>query len=76
MAVSVDVPEGLEKEMEEEVRKGRYKSKSELMRDAIRRLLEKQRVDEKISVEMQERLDEARESEKVSHSKAKKELQK
>jgi putative addiction module CopG family antidote len=76
MAVSVDVPEGLEKEMEEEVRKGRYKSKSELMRDAIRRLLEKQRVDEKISVEMQERLDEARESGKVSHSKAKKELQK
>lgn len=76
MAVSVDVPEGLEKEMEEEVRKGRYKSKSELMRDAIRRVLEKQRVDEKISAEMQERLDEAQGSEKVSHSKAKKELQK
>ncbi len=69
MTLSVDVPEGLEKEMEKEVERGRYKSKSELMRDAIRRLLEQQRVDEKISREMQKRLETAREeSETIPHS--------
>lgn len=69
MVISVDMPDGLEREVEDEVDRGRYKSKSELVRDAIRRLLEKQRVDERLSEEMQKRLDDARESEKrIPHS--------
>lgn len=60
MTVSVDVPEGLEREIENEVEKGRYNSKSELIRDAIRRLLEQQRVEETLSREMQRRINQAR----------------
>lgn len=64
MAVSVDLPSGLEKEIDDEVGKGRYKSKSELIRDAVRRLLdEREKIEHKrISVEAQERINEARES--------------
>lgn len=40
MPVSVDVPEGLKRAMEAEIEKGHYNSRSELIRDAIRRLLE------------------------------------
>ncbi|QGA80650.1 ribbon-helix-helix domain-containing protein [Candidatus Nanohalobium constans] len=40
MTLTVDVPDGLEKEIDSEVEKGRYQNKSELVRDAIRRLLE------------------------------------
>lgn len=40
MVLSVDIPDGLREEIESEVDKGLYKNKSELVRDAIRRLLE------------------------------------
>ena len=40
MVLTVDVPNGLQKEIDSEVEKGRYQNKSELVRDAIRRLLE------------------------------------
>jgi len=40
MVLTVDVPDGLQKEIDSEVEKGRYQNKSELVRDAIRRLLE------------------------------------
>lgn len=52
------------REIDEEVSKGRYKSKSELIRDAVRRLLEERNKIEhrKISVEAQRRIDEGRES--------------
>jgi len=40
MVLTVDVPDGLEREIDSEVEKGRYQNKSELVRDAIRRLLE------------------------------------
>ena len=40
MVLTVDVPDGLQKEIDSEVEKGRYRNKSELVRDAIRRLLE------------------------------------
>jgi putative addiction module CopG family antidote len=40
MTMSVDLPEGLEREIDSEVGKGRYKSKSEFIRDAVRRLLD------------------------------------
>lgn len=41
MTLTVDVPDGLQREIDSEVEKGRYQNKSELVRDAIRRLLEK-----------------------------------
>jgi putative addiction module CopG family antidote len=48
MVLTVDVPDGLEQEIEEEVGRGRHQNKSELVRDAIRRLLEKrEKVDRK-----------------------------
>jgi Arc/MetJ-type ribon-helix-helix transcriptional regulator len=40
VVLTVDVPDGLEREIEEEVGRDRYQNKSELVRDAIRRLLE------------------------------------
>ncbi|QGA80785.1 type II toxin-antitoxin system ParD family antitoxin [Candidatus Nanohalobium constans] len=36
MAVSTELPEELERFVEEEVERGRYNSKSELLRDALR----------------------------------------
>lgn len=36
MAVSTDLPDELERFVEEEVERGRYNSKSELIRDALR----------------------------------------
>ncbi|MFB6159235.1 MAG: type II toxin-antitoxin system ParD family antitoxin [Candidatus Nanohalobium sp.] len=36
MAVSADLPEELERFVKEEVERGRYNSKSELLRDALR----------------------------------------
>lgn len=48
VVLTVDVPDGLEQEIEEEVGRGRYQNKSELVRDAIRRLLEeREKVDRK-----------------------------
>jgi putative addiction module CopG family antidote len=66
MVVSVDLPEGLEKEIDDEVVKGRYKSKSELIRDAVRRLLEERnRVEhKKLSVKAQENIEAARKSDR------------
>jgi putative addiction module CopG family antidote len=64
MAISVDVPQGLEEDIESEVEKGRYKSKSELIRDAVRRLLEES-VERKISQEVQKRIDQARKERKI-----------
>lgn len=46
MTLTVDLPEGLEREIDSEVEKGRYQNKSELVRDAIRRLLEERRLRE------------------------------
>lgn len=62
MTMSVDLPEGLEKEINSEVGKGRYKSKSEFIRDAVRRLLdERDKIEhKKLSVEAQNRIDDAR----------------
>jgi len=37
---SVDIPGGLKRAIDEEVQEGIYKNKSELIRDAIRKLLE------------------------------------
>ncbi|MFB6174767.1 MAG: type II toxin-antitoxin system ParD family antitoxin [Candidatus Nanohalobium sp.] len=75
--MSVDLPEGLEKEIDSEVGKGRYKSKSEFIRDAVRRLLdERNKVEYKpLSVEAQKRIDEARKTdEEYSPEEVKKEL--
>ena len=36
MAISADLPGEMEKRIEEEIESGRYKSKSEFLRDAIR----------------------------------------
>ena len=40
MTLTVEMPKGLEHELDSKVEKGRYQNKSELVRDAIRRLLE------------------------------------
>lgn len=66
MTMSVDLPEGLEREIKEEVGKGRYKSKSEFIRDAVRRLLdERDKIEyRQLSVEAQEKIDRAREADK------------
>jgi len=75
--MSVDLPEGLEREIDSEVGKGRYKSKSEFIRDAVRRLLdERNKIDHKhLSAEAQRRIDEARETdEEYSSEEVKNEL--
>jgi len=75
--MSVDLPEGLEREIDSEVGKGRYKSKSEFIRDAVRRLLdERNKIDHnRLSVEAQRRIDEARETdEEYSSEEVKNEL--
>jgi putative addiction module CopG family antidote len=47
---SVDIPAGLEETMKREVDRGHYQSESELMRDAIRRLMEdRHKVDEALA---------------------------
>ena len=58
MAVSVDLPACLEREIDDGVGKGRYKSKSELIRGAVRGLLEEREKIEykRISTEDQERI--------------------
>jgi len=53
MVLTVDVPDGLEQEIEEEVGRGMNQNKSELVRDAIRRLLEEhEKVDRKRGSQM------------------------
>jgi putative addiction module CopG family antidote len=62
MTLTVDVPDGLQEEIDSEVEKGRYQNKSELVRDAIRRLLEERnKVERKqISEEVMEEIRQAR----------------
>ncbi|MFB6209257.1 MAG: type II toxin-antitoxin system ParD family antitoxin [Candidatus Nanohaloarchaea archaeon] len=45
MAVSTDLPDELERFVEEEVERGRYNSKSELIRDALRMKMENRKLD-------------------------------
>lgn len=68
MALSVEVPPGMEEEMNEELERGRYKSKSELMRDAIRRLLEEnKKIDNhQLSKEAQKQIDRARQEDSLT----------
>lgn len=62
MTLTVEMPDGLEREVDTEVKKGRYQNKSELVRDAIRRLLEEREVVEhcRLSDEGREIIKEAR----------------
>jgi putative addiction module CopG family antidote len=62
MTLTVEMPDGLEREVDTEVEKGRYQNKSELVRDTIRRLLEKREVVEhcRLSDEAREIIKEAR----------------
>jgi len=46
MTTSVDLPEGLKEDVESELEKGYYASKSDLIRDAIRHLLEERSLSE------------------------------
>lgn len=64
MATSVDLPSGLENAVEAEMERGRYRSKSELIRDAIRRLLREEGMleDRELSEEVVERVKDARET--------------
>jgi len=48
MAVSTELPEELERFVEEEVERGRYNSKSELLRDALRLKMANRELDTKI----------------------------
>lgn len=61
MTLTVEMPDGLEREVDTEVEKGRYQNKSELVRDTIRRLLEKREVVEhcRLSDEAREIIKEA-----------------
>jgi putative addiction module CopG family antidote len=76
MTLTVDLPEGLEREIDSEDEKGRYQNKSELVRDAIRRLLEERdKVERKhISEEVMEEIREARNEESYTLDEAKEEL--
>ncbi len=64
MATSVDIPDGLEQGIEAELAKGTYTSKSELIRDAIRRLLEEDGMigERRLSKQAREGIDAARKS--------------
>lgn len=57
MVVSLDIPDSLEEEIEQEIRNGFYQSKSEFIRDAIRRLLEEREMIEYRRFEMQDETD-------------------
>ncbi|MFB6100451.1 MAG: ribbon-helix-helix domain-containing protein [Candidatus Nanohalobium sp.] len=67
MTLTVDVPDGLQKEIDSEVERGRYQNKSELVRDAIRRLLEerekasKEEISEEYAREIKRRIKEVEE---------------
>lgn len=76
MTLTVDVPEGLKREINSEVEKGRYQNKSELVRDAIRRLLEERdKVErERISEEVMKDIRAARDQSSYSLEEAKDEL--
>lgn len=79
MALSVDVPDGMAEKIESVVDKGSYKNKSELIRDAIRRLLEERdKVEHKeLSVEALKGLEKARDQEDTyTLEEARKELNK
>lgn len=65
MATSVDLPEGLEEALDSELDRGYYASKSDLIRDAIRKLLEERGVVETktLSEEASQSIQRARDSE-------------
>jgi len=65
MATSVDLPDGLEKALTSELEEGIYKNKSEVIRDAVRRLLEEKGKIEnrRLSAETVEAVREARKAE-------------
>lgn len=69
MVLTVDVPDGLQKEIDSEVEKGRYQNKSELVRDAIRRLLEERNeveraeLDKEFTEEIKRRMKQVKEGE-------------
>ena len=64
MATSVDFPKGLKKALDEELERGYYASKSDLIRDAVRRLLESKGVvqEVRLSGEARDSIEKARES--------------
>jgi len=77
MSTSVDIPPGLEDAMEEELERGIYNSKSELIRDAIRTLLRQEGVltETQLSDEAREAIKKARATEKRHpHSDVKEQL--
>lgn len=60
--ISADVPEGLLEDIRKEVETGRYQSQSELIRDAIRRLMEQRySTDEELPDNVIESIERARE---------------
>lgn len=60
--ISADVPEGLLEDIRKEVETGRYQSQSELIRDAIRRLMEERySTDEELPDNVIESIERARE---------------
>lgn len=79
MAISADLPSELEKRIKEEVDSGRYKSKSEFLRDAIRLKLiesdlELRVISDDTRETLMERVRKADESEKYTAEEAKEEL--
>ena len=69
MTTSVDIPEGLEKALEDELERGYYASKSDLIRDALRKLLEERKMLErkKLSEETIESINKARKQQKEDY---------
>lgn len=63
MPVSAEIPAALEEEIEKEVERGGYTSKSEVIRDAVRRLIEQKNRERGrvMSEEMEEKVRAARE---------------
>lgn len=53
---SVEIPDVLKKKIEEKVEKGEYTSNSDLIRHAVRRLLEEESLSPKAIVELDKRL--------------------
>lgn len=69
MTTSVDIPEGLEKALEDELERGYYASKSDLIRDALRKLLEERQMLErkKLPEETIESINKARKQQKEDY---------
>lgn len=79
MAISADLPGEMEKRIEEEIESGRYKSKSEFLRDAIRLKLiesdlELRVISEDTRNKLMERIKNMEDSETYTAEEAKKEI--